>query len=135
MVQVRCVTLTHFSMFLPPIIPPCLLVGIGNRSVGKRRAIPWKPVVQLYRVLLLGMQRGEILATTPRFRRVHPLDSMMSQTSETLTLANEFSKSSFTKYPARQYYISYRTSVDEDRSLPARVNSDLVQHLTVRGDS
>ncbi|MPC50375.1 hypothetical protein E2C01_044203 [Portunus trituberculatus] len=34
----------------------------------------------------------------------------------------------------RRYYRSYRTSVDESRSFPAKVNSDLVQHLTVHGD-
>ncbi|MPC89715.1 hypothetical protein E2C01_084673 [Portunus trituberculatus] len=41
MVRVRCVALTHLPVFLPPLIPPCLLVGIGNRSVGKRTRIPW----------------------------------------------------------------------------------------------
>ncbi|MPC96552.1 hypothetical protein E2C01_091816 [Portunus trituberculatus] len=33
----QCVALTHLSVFLPPLIPPCRWMGIGNRSVGKRR--------------------------------------------------------------------------------------------------
>ncbi|MPC48487.1 hypothetical protein E2C01_042260 [Portunus trituberculatus] len=58
----------------------------------------------------------------------------MSQASEALTRANESSRLSFAKYPARQYYRSYRTSIDEGRNLPAKVNPELVEHLTVYGD-
>ncbi|MPC51682.1 hypothetical protein E2C01_045534 [Portunus trituberculatus] len=92
------------------------------------------PVVQDSAPLLPGMQRSEVPATTPRLRCAHPIDFMMSQASEALTCANKSSKLSFVKYPVRQHYRSYRTSIDEGKSLPAKVNPDLVQYLTVCGD-
>ncbi|MPC85941.1 hypothetical protein E2C01_080747 [Portunus trituberculatus] len=75
------------------------------------------------------MQRSEVPATTLHLKHAHPTDFMF-QASKALTCANESSKPLFAKYLAR----SYRTSIDEGRTLLARVNSDLVQHLTVRGD-
>ncbi|MPC32053.1 hypothetical protein E2C01_025356 [Portunus trituberculatus] len=90
------------------------------------------PVVQDYSPLLLGMQRSEVPTTTCSWSVTHSSLKACSfhrfhQASEELTCANKSSKPSFAKYPVR-------SSIDEGRSLPAKVNHDLVEHLTVCGD-
>ena len=84
--------------------------------------------------LLLGMQHGEVPATTPSLRRAQPIDFMMLQAFEALACANESTRSSFAKYPAQQYNRCYRTSSDKGRNCPAKVNSELLPHLTVGGE-
>ncbi|MPC48387.1 hypothetical protein E2C01_042158 [Portunus trituberculatus] len=79
------------------------------------------PVVTDSTPLLRGMQRNEVPATTPCLRHAHPIDFMVSQASEALTRANEYSKPFFAKYSARQYYRSYTVCSDEGRSLPAKL--------------
>ena len=84
--------------------------------------------------LLPGMQHGDV-PTTASLKRAQPINVLMLQASDAFARANELTKPSFVKYPAKRYYISYRTSSDEDRDRPAKVNLELLLHMTVRSES
>ena len=64
---------------------------------------------------LLGMQRGEDLATAPSLKWSQLISVLMSQASEALARANESTKLSFAKYPTQRYYRFYCTSSDKSR--------------------
>ena len=80
------------------------------------------------------MQHGDV-PTTASLKRAQPINVLMLQASDAFARANEPTKPSFVKYPAKRYYISYRTSSDEDRDRPAKVNLELLLHMTVRSES
>ena len=74
--------------------------------------------------LHLGMQHGENPAPTPSLKRSQSISVLMSQASEALAHANEFTKPLFAKYPTQCYYRSYRTSSDEGRDCPGKLKTE-----------
>ena len=84
--------------------------------------------------LLPGMQRSEVSAATPRLARAPPIGYMMDQASTALARANEAPKAAFARYPSRRSLQCYRTGEDDGGNRAARVNPDLLSHLTVRGE-
>ena len=84
--------------------------------------------------LLPGMQHGEVSAAAPRLARAPPIGYMMDQASAALARANETPKAAFARYPSRRSLRCYRTGMGDGGNRAARINPDLLSHLTVRGD-
>ena len=69
------------------------------------------PTLQDTAPLLLGMQHGEVPATTPSLKQAQPIDLLMSQASKALADANESTKPSFAKYPGLQILAVTRVEI------------------------